>query len=293
MRISRLTGLGLASVLAMGLCSLPAAALVVESENPASPAAPVAPAQATASAAASAPLAAPLKALPDDPLAVGARAYLSGDVARAVPEFERAAQSGQALALWKLGRIYAEGDGVKEDDYKAFQYFAQIANRYADENPHAPQAGVVADAFVSLGNYYLTGISGSPIKADPRQALNIFTHAASYFGSAEAQYQLARMYINGEGVKAHPPLGIKWLAIAAKNNHALAQADLGLLLLEGKLVDHSPVTGLMWMAIASASPQAPEWLGKRYDEAFNGMDEPSRARALSMAQAFVEKHAGR
>ena len=234
-----------------------------------------------------------LPPLPSDPLATGARAYLSGDVMRALPDFERAAQNGHALALWKLGKIYATGDGVKQDDFKAFQYFAQIANRYADENPHAPRARVVSDAFVALGDYYLNGIAKSPIKADPRMALNIFTHAASYFGAAEAQYKLAHIYINGIGLKAHPRLGAKWLSIAAKNNHSLAQAELGLMLVEGQDLPKSPVTGLMWMAIAANSPNSPDWLAKRYNETFESLDEYSRAHALSQAQAFVERQAKR
>ena len=230
-----------------------------------------------------------VQAQPVDPLAAGARAYLSGDVARALPEFERAAEDGHALALWKLGKIYATGDGVKKDHYKAFQYFAQIANRYADENPHAPQARVISDAFVNLGNYYLNGIDKSPIRRDPRMALTIYTHAASYFGASEAQYRLAHMYIEGQGTAAHPRLGVKWLSIAAKNNHALAQAELGLMLAEGKVVQHSPETGLMWMAIASASPGAPKWLTEKYDALFESLDENARARALSQAQAWVER----
>lgn len=253
---------------------------------------PATPSQNSAGAAASMALP-PARSLPDDPLSLGARAYLSGDVARALPEFERAAENGHALALWKLGRIYADGDGVAADPYRAYQYFAQIANRYADENPHAPQAVVVAEAFVSLGDYYLSGISGTPVRANPTHAMNIFTHAASYFGSSEAQYRLARMYIDGQGIKAQPRAGIKWLALAARNNHPLAQADLGLMLVEGNLVERSLATGLMWMAIASGSSRAPEWLRARYDEVFESVDERSRAEALSMAQAFVEKHGTR
>lgn len=266
-RLSQLCGAGVAAFL---VCAAPALALDPESGNRSGD-----------------------KPAAEDPLVAGARAYLSGDVARALPQFERAAENGDALALWKLGRIYADGEGVKENDYKAFQYFAQIANRYADENPRAPQAGIVSEAFVSLGNYYLSGIPDSPVKANPRIALNVFTHAASYFGSAEAQYRLARMYLDGQGIKAQPRVGIKWLAIAAKNNHPMAQAELGLMLVEGNHVDQSPVTGLMWMAIASNSQRAPEWLAKRYNETFEKLDEPARAKALSMAQAYVERHASR
>ena len=46
-----------------------------------------------------------------------------------------AAEGGHALAQWKLGRMYAEGDGVQHDDLRAFEYFSRIANPHADDSP--------------------------------------------------------------------------------------------------------------------------------------------------------------
>jgi TPR repeat protein len=31
------------------------------------------------------------------------------------------------VAQWKLGRMYADGEGVPRDDLRAFNYFSQIA----------------------------------------------------------------------------------------------------------------------------------------------------------------------
>ena len=66
-----------------------------------------------------------------------------------------AAEGGHPVAQWKLGRMYADGDGVAQDDLRAFDYFSRIANQHAEDSPSAPQAGVVANAFVALGRYYL------------------------------------------------------------------------------------------------------------------------------------------
>ena len=73
-------------------------------------------------------------------------------------------------AQWKLGRMYADGDGVPQDDMRAFKYFSEIANTHADEPPGTPQAHIVANAFVALGRYYLTGIPNSTIKPDSARA---------------------------------------------------------------------------------------------------------------------------
>jgi len=81
-----------------------------------------------------------------------------------------AAEGGHPVAQWKLGRMYADGDGVTQDDVRAFEYFSRIANAHAEDNPSAPQASIVANAFVALGRYYLSGIPNSKIKADTERA---------------------------------------------------------------------------------------------------------------------------
>jgi TPR repeat protein len=89
--------------------------------------------------------------------------------------------------------MYADGDGVTQDDLRAFEYFSRIANQHAEDQPSAPQAAIVANAFVALGRYYLNGIPNSKVKVDTERAREMFSYAASYFGNADAQYDLARL----------------------------------------------------------------------------------------------------
>ena len=90
--------------------------------------------------------------------------------------------------------MYADGDGVVQDDLRAFEYFRRIADTHAEDSPSAPQAAIVANAFVALGRYYLTGIPNSSIKADPERARKMFSYAASYFGDADARLYLKESY---------------------------------------------------------------------------------------------------
>jgi len=122
-----------------------------------------------------------------------------------------AAEGGHPVAQWKLGRMYANGDGVTQDDLRAFEYFSRIANAHAEDSPSAPQAAIVANAFVALGRYYLNGIPNSKIKSDPERAREMFSYAASYFGNADAQYDLARLYLRGAGSSREFPL---WRTLA-------------------------------------------------------------------------------
>src|SRR3954451_1176320 len=74
----------------------------------------------------------------------------SGDTAKALHSLQYAAEQGHPLAQWKLGRMYADGDGVAQDEVKAFDYFRRIADSHAEDSLNTPQARFVANAFVAL-----------------------------------------------------------------------------------------------------------------------------------------------
>jgi exopolysaccharide production negative regulator len=196
-------------------------------------------------------------ASPIDAFKMGAELYSSGDHQSAFNAFEYAASKGHAIAQWKLGKMLADGDGVPEDDYKAFQMFSAIADQHADDNPYTPVARVVASAFVNLGNYYKTGIANSGVKPDVGRAVDLFTHAATYFGDADAQYNLAMIYMNGDGVEPDPVRAVRWLGLAARKNHVPAQAALGEVLVFGTGVHPLPEKGYMWIVVAreNATPE--------------------------------------
>ena len=123
----------------------------------------------------------------------GAHWLKLGEKHKAVVSLEYAAENGHPLAQWKLGRMYQEGDGVTQNDLKAFEYYRRIADSHADDNPDTPQARFVANAFVALGHYYLDGIPKTAVKRDPDRAREMFSYAASYFRDPDAQYYLARL----------------------------------------------------------------------------------------------------
>ena len=121
--------------------------------------------------------------------------------------------------------MYADGDGVSHDDYKAFEYFRRIADGHAEDNPNTPQARFVANAFVALGQYYLDGIPKTPVKRDPDRARDMFAYAASYFGDADAQYYLARLYLDGNGAPHDPRTAARWFALAAQKDQCQRAGD--------------------------------------------------------------------
>ena len=201
-----------------------------------------------------------------------------------------AAEGGHPVAQWKLGRMYADGDGVTQDDLRAFEYFSRIANQHAEDSPSAPQAGVVANAFVALGRYYLKGIPNSKVKSDPDRAREMFSYAASYFGNADAQYDLARLYLKGAGSSRDDfRYGARWLGLAAQKGQHQAQAMLGQMLFAGDRLPRQAARGLMWLTLArdNAAPDE-SWIRESYNRAFTKASDEDRAMALQMLEHWVQ-----
>jgi TPR repeat protein len=221
----------------------------------------------------------------------GLQAYREGDKTTAIEALQVAASQGDPRAQWKLGRMYAEGDGVQEDDVKAFDLFAQVANAYADESPDAPSAPFVADAFVALGSYYREGIPGSAVKANTNRAREMFRYAGSYFRDSDAQFNLARMYYEGQGGDPDPREAARWAKLSADKGNVAGQALLGHLLFEGEGVQRQPVLGLMFLTLArSRATPDQQWIFDMHEEAFSVATETERRTATALAEDWMEKN---
>src|SRR5437764_6004402 len=213
----------------------------------------------------------------------------TADVAPSLNSLQYAAEGGHPVAQWKLGRMYADGDGVIQDDLRAFEYFSRIANAHAEDSPSAPQASIVANAFVALGRYYLSGIPNSKIKVDTERAREMFSYAASYFGNADAQYDLARLYLNGIGTPRDSRYGARWLGLAAQKGQHQAQAMLGQMLFNGDQLPRQAARGLMWLTLAQDGIRPDEgWIRESYNKAFAKASDDDRAMALQMLEHWVQ-----
>jgi len=201
-----------------------------------------------------------------------------------------AAEGGHPVAQWRLGRMYASGEGVARDDVRAFDYFSQVANAHAEDSPSAPQAAIVANAFVALGRYYLSGIPNSKVKADPDRAREMLSYAASYFGNADAQYDLARLYLKSPDASRDDfRYGARWLGLAAQKGQHQAQALLGQMLFNGDRLPRQAARGLMLLTLARDGATADEaWIKESYNRAFSKASDDERASALQMLEHWVQ-----
>lgn len=213
----------------------------------------------------------------------GFSAYKRGQKQEAVEAYRYAAEKGQVGARWKLARMYAEGDGVPRNDYEAFKFFSAVVQQ--EVRPGSSDEAYVSDALLALGNYLRTGIPGSPVEANPAAAHDYFLRAAATYRNADAQYELGRMFLSGEGGTRNVQQAGRWLQLAAEKEHAAAQATLGNLLFQsGKVVRG---LALMTAALERAKPSDVGWIRAMHEEAFALAGESDRRTAIALAEGYL------
>ncbi|MBP0615263.1 tetratricopeptide repeat protein [Jiella mangrovi] len=219
----------------------------------------------------------------------GFKAYQRGEKLEAFEALRYAADKGHPGARWKLGKMYAEGDGVPENDYEAFKIFEQIVRDQDDETGSYSNAAYVASAVVALADYLKSGIPNSPVIADLPRARQFYFHAASFFGDAKAQFELGRMLLDGDGGRANPRQAARWLNLAAEKGHVGAKALLGYLLFDGKKIQlrPEPTRGLamLTLALKQAGPSDQKWIRPLQEETFSVANEEVRRQA----QLYVDQ----
>jgi len=229
----------------------------------------------------------PRSAMPPTPLEAfrsGMLALRQGKTEQGVKELEYATEHGVHGAIWKLGRMYADGDGIKMNKARAYDYFRRLTAMHGDDSAATPNAGYLANAFVALGLYHLDGIPGT-LKADPNLAREMFRYAAAYYADPEAQYYLGRIYLMGKAAPKDAIQAARWLRLSANKGEHRAQALLGGMLFKGEDVSRQPALGLFWLIVAKDAAGPDEtWITDMYTSALAQANESERA----MARKYLE-----
>ena len=123
-----------------------------------------------------------------------------------------------AEVQFNLGLMYSEGQGVKQDYFKAFEWWQKAADQG------------YASAQFNLGVMYA---NGQGVKQDYFKAFEWYQKAAEQ-GYAKAQHNLGYMYDNGQGVKQDYFKAVEWYQKAAELGDALAQYNLGYMYANGQ-----------------------------------------------------------
>ena len=164
-------------------------------------------------------------------------AYAEGDYETAHKQWLDLAKKETAYtpaAQYYLGKLYANGQGVKQNDSTARDWW-QKANGGNDD------ALLLLDAL--------------PANPDPQYTyatLHEKWQPAAAAGDADAQYKLAALYLTGVGVSQNADEALNWFEKAANQNHAAAQYQLGRLYDSLNSSFRNPVKAHEWWEKASA-----------------------------------------
>ena len=139
------------------------------------------------------------------------------------------------------------------------------------------------DAQLQLGVIYYTA-------EDPKEAAAWFAKAADQ-GLVDAQFRLAVMALNGEGMPADPIIAAGWFSKAALQGHATAQFNLGTMYARGAGVPVNEAEAAIWFRKAAEQGvrEAQYALGYQYYEG-RGLTKDQAQAALWFRKAADQKH---
>lgn len=132
--------------------------------------------------------------------------------------FVVAARDGDAVAQYKLGRMYAQNDKMQKDIKEAIYWYKKAA----EQNQK--------DAIMALGDLYYYG---TEVKRNLHLAFTYYKQA-SELDNYEACYSLGEMYAQGVGVAKHLPTAFSYYKKAAdKGGLAKAMFKVGTMYYDG------------------------------------------------------------
>jgi S1-C subfamily serine protease len=198
-----------------------------------------------------------------------------GPSADQIAKWRKAADQGDAVAFFSLGRCYEYGQGVAQDKTEAAKW-----NRKAAERGHAI-------AQYNLGVQYN---EGNGVPEDAAEAAKWYRKAAEQ-GLGIAQNNLGACYSTGKGVTENAAEAVKWYRMAAEQGDATGQAKLGECYARGNGVVKNEVLAYLWFLLAAA--QGIEVAKQNVSIIEEAITPDQRAEGQRLAQAWDVKHTDR
>ena len=164
--------------------------------------------------------------------------------------FGRAAEHGNANAMFEIGVYYYRGEYVKKDVFKSFGWCKKAAE------------GGNINAMNWVGDFYE---NGEGVQQNFEEALKWYKRSADG-GNVSAMLNLALMYDKGKGIPENKSSAVIWYEKAANAGNSTAMNNLGLLYKNGDGVPKNITLGMAWLnkAMNSGNSQATANLGYYY-----------------------------
>lgn len=234
---------------------------------------------------------------PEAAVEQGRGAYRGGMFTMAEKALSFAAQRGSLLGRYYLARLYADPNTSFTSHPKAYELYSGIVKEFAaridvDDDPNARYVG---KSLTALAGYTLRGVPELHIAPNPERAASYLQEAATFFRDQDAEFELAKLYLTGEGVEINRRQATSRLSTLSKSGHPGAQAFLADLYWRGKIVprDESQALALITLAVENAPAHDRIWIEDTYSSIFCGMSAGVRQQAESLIASFRHRYAPR
>ena len=224
----------------------------------------------------------------------GMSQWRSGYVELAIPALRHAADHEVFLAQYYLARILADNGTPYTDHVAAYQLYRKLALEHANIDPEDDKRKVfVARSLTALAAYVRRGLPQADVRPDPARAVEYLRHAAQFFNDEEAQFDLARMYLQGDGVPQDTRAGLHWLSALTQRGHAGAQAFLADIYWRGRynvMRDPTRAFALITVAVEHAPENERVWIEDIYQNIYCGAPAGTRTQAQGMVADWRQKY---
>ena len=228
-----------------------------------------------------------------DALKQGMSAYQGGYYEIAIPALEHAASENEFMASYYLSRIYADNTSAYTDHAKAYVLLQKLVDEYAEVDPDSdPRAFYVGRSITALAGYVRTGLPQINLTPDLERSIEYLHHASVMFDDEDAQFELAKLELRGEGVAANEHKAKHWLSVLTQKGHAGAQAFLADLLWRGKFMEAEPARALALISVAKENAPGPErlWIEDIYQNIFCGAGSGVRKQASGIVAGWGNRY---
>jgi TPR repeat protein len=236
-------------------------------------------------------------ASPQAALEQGLGAYRAGFYHLALPGLQYAADSGLFFGRYYLAQLYADSAAPMTNHGRAYQLYQGIVEQYSatidvDDDERAPYVG---RALTAVAGYIYRGLPEIALEPSAERAAQFYQEAATFFRDRDAQFELAKLYLKGDGVAEDRRTALQWLYGLTQVGHSGAQAFLADLQWRGKFVKLDPPSAfaLITVAVENAPPHERIWIEEIYQNIYCNVSPGARQEAKPLIASYRRLYAPR
>lgn len=192
--------------------------------------------------------------------------HIDHDYTEAMSWLRKSSEQNYAEAEFRIGVMYARGEGVQKDNTMAVTWYRKAAE-------HGDR-----DSNYMIGTAYM---KGNGVPKNSAKAADWFRRGADQ-GSRDAQFTLGAMYKVGVGVPLDLSKAVSWIRKSAEQGHPDAQLQLGAMYVGGDGVKLDAIQAYKWIVLSMAESE-------KASSVFNNGNRLLGALAKHMTQAQIHQ----